>query len=855
MSDSYRIIQEYNKRLTSGYQLTPGYSRKRAIDSSPSQEVKEKSEKKEIKPPSPVAIATDTQTGNTITVSDEALYAGTYIVGVQGSGKTSILTQIGLKQIEQGNCVIAFDPTTDMGMIQNIVSRIPEERVKDTYIFSLTDDFKFPFGLPVFSYKSSGNIGYQERQATKRRIFTAFEKIWPEVKTQVNFRRMLRNIVPLLLDDPRFTIGHIPLFLQDAGFREKVVAGIQNTDLVRFWKEYGKWNADRLANEMQPFLRRIEDLLDDGYIQYHISQKPITKEELKQFYRGRSPEEIKEAMRFERRLMNFPRLIKEKKIVLIHLPLFLEGFEDAGRIIGIFCMMLIYSAIFAGKDKQVTVLVDEFAKWAIGSASDFRQLLSYGRQYGCQLVLANQYLNQFKEENVEYLISAVTTASTVISMRLNRDDSKYMAHEYVGYRDESEDFPDFEDEELEDEEYEDEKFEERKPTNIYRMVIKELERDTHPDERVKQFYWEYIRPLQDAMKIHPERNQETIQYDFGHGEIKIDPQDIQDFLTMLNDFLYTCEKNESVDKKEIEDTIKPMYGRLLQLVQQKNITPHLLEDLRRKNLLVDEAERALKETEEEAMHNIPFNKDETYGPRIQRKYNALKAELQKRNQEAGKAASMYARHSKYVDEFDPKAEAFAAALYQATVGLVTYPLAADALDIQREKKDWERDQERRREQFKRDQERKREQWQREQERKRERWEEKREEWEEDQELGEEDIAILLKDLPTREGFVKTNMGVYRMRTIDLPQKTTADPQERIKSILTRTKYTYCRGKEEVKRGIDTAFDEPPDSGRTAKPPKKPTQPPDTSAAPESNSVDDFQQHSDRLDEYESLHDF
>lgn len=751
----------------------------------------------------PLAIATDKQTGDTITVSDDDLYKGTYILGVQGSGKTSILTQIGLHQIESGNSIIAFDPTTNMSMIKDIVSRMPEERVKDTYIFSLTDDFKFPFGLPVFSYKTSGTVGYQEKQATREQIFTAFEKIWKETKEQVHFRKVLRYIIPVLLEHPKFTLAHIPAFFADDKFRAKVLASILDTDVKRFWEDFKTWSKERKTNETNPFLTRVDDLLHDGYIQYHISQKPQ-----------------KGDGRFEKRLIDFDWLIEQKKIVLIHLPLWLKGYKQAGRVIGILFMMQIYAAIFGGKGNQVTVLVDEFAKWAIGSADDFRELLSYGRKYGVQLVLANQYIDQFKEEGVETLISAVTTAATVISMRLNRDDAKYMAALYEGYRDDSEDFPDFEEELYEEDDYEEETYEDdeqftKQPSNLYADVFSQLER--HESQVCKDFARIWLPRLNDLANENtqpdpyaegtPSLVKEYAKFSFMQAGVErwwpYHPGDIEDYLEKLNQYFYGAQKYRDED-----------YA-----------------------IAYEMGEKLV-----EAM----LHYEKTRYP--DGRYHKEKSELWEALE---------------IPQFIRSVE-------QVVLALIADPLYIDEADIDRERRDFERDKEQRfirwqqqqqhnRERWQQREEHKRELYQREQTRKRERWEEKREEWEEERELDEEVIAKLLKDFPVREGFIKTSSGVHLMRTIDLPEKTTDNVEERIKSILTRTKYTYCRGKKEVEEAIKTAFNEPPDSGSPTSPPtppQPPTQPSGRAPAPESiHDVDDLQQRSDRLDQYEGLDDF
>src|SRR5579883_2885310 len=104
-----------------------------------------------------IQLVRDRQTGRSIYIKRENLQSGTFIVGVQGSGKTSILTQIALEQILWDESVIVLDPTGDM--CRDIILRMPKERLQDTYYLSLKQ-YQFPFLLNLFSYPDPGSVGF-----------------------------------------------------------------------------------------------------------------------------------------------------------------------------------------------------------------------------------------------------------------------------------------------------------------------------------------------------------------------------------------------------------------------------------------------------------------------------------------------------------------------------------------------------------------------------------------------------------------------------------------------------------------------------------------------------------------------
>src|SRR5689334_9175815 len=96
-----------------------------------------------------IVLGVDYHTGEQVMVDHKTLESGVYCVGNQGTGKSSLLISFALQEIEQGECVIVLDPGGG-GMLDEIIARMPEQRVKDTYLLDLKQ-FKFPFWLDIFS--------------------------------------------------------------------------------------------------------------------------------------------------------------------------------------------------------------------------------------------------------------------------------------------------------------------------------------------------------------------------------------------------------------------------------------------------------------------------------------------------------------------------------------------------------------------------------------------------------------------------------------------------------------------------------------------------------------------------------
>src|SRR5258708_6788256 len=93
-------------------------------------------------------LGEDTRTGEKISIDDVSRCSGCYIIGTQGVGKSSLLESMIYQDIEKNHAVIVLDPHGQL--IENIVSRMPENHLDRAYLLDLTDE-AYPFGFNIFS--------------------------------------------------------------------------------------------------------------------------------------------------------------------------------------------------------------------------------------------------------------------------------------------------------------------------------------------------------------------------------------------------------------------------------------------------------------------------------------------------------------------------------------------------------------------------------------------------------------------------------------------------------------------------------------------------------------------------------
>jgi len=85
------------------------------------------------------------------TLSPEQRTRHMYVVGASGTGTSTLLLQMVIQDIERGDGLAVFDPHGDL--IDQILSRVPEHRLKDVVLVDPSDD-QFPVGFNILSAHS-----------------------------------------------------------------------------------------------------------------------------------------------------------------------------------------------------------------------------------------------------------------------------------------------------------------------------------------------------------------------------------------------------------------------------------------------------------------------------------------------------------------------------------------------------------------------------------------------------------------------------------------------------------------------------------------------------------------------------
>jgi hypothetical protein len=322
-----------------------------------------------------------------VTVSGEQRLRHTHIIGATGTGKSTLLQNLILQDINQGNGVAVLDPHGDL--IENILVNIPANRVSDVVLVDPADSL-FPIGFNILSVKSD-----LEKDVLSSDLIAVFRRLSTSWGDQMN--SVFANAILAFLENSKTgTLMDLRRFLVEKSFRDSYLKTVTDPSITYYWmKEYPLVKSASIG----PILTRLDTFLRPKLIRNMVGQK---------------------------KSLDFDNILNSGKILLVKLSQGLIGDENS-YLLGTVFVSKIYQAAMArqaqGKEtrKDFFLYVDEFQNFITPSMS---RILSGARKYHLGLILAHQDMQQLVQEDQALAGSVIANAGTRICFRLGDTDAK-----------------------------------------------------------------------------------------------------------------------------------------------------------------------------------------------------------------------------------------------------------------------------------------------------------------------------------------------------------------------------------------------------------------------------------------------
>ena len=319
-----------------------------------------------------------------------------YFIGKTGMGKSTVLENMVIQDIQNGKGVCVVDPHGDL--VEKVIDFIPPNRINDVVYFNPAD-LNYPIAFNILEH-----VSIEQRHLVVSGLLGVFKKIWAD-SWGPRLEYVLHNAISALMEYPDSTLLGIMKMLTNKSFRNKVIDKVTDPVVKSFWvDEYSKYPDRFQAEAIAPIQNKVGRFLSSALIRNILGQV-------------KSSFDVRDIM-------------DNGKILLLNLSKGRVG-EDNSALLGAMMITKMQLAAMSRVDtpeserKDFYLYVDEFQNFATES---FANILSEARKYRLNLIIAHQYIEQITDENVRAAIFG--NVGTLVIFRIGAADAEFLEKEF-----------------------------------------------------------------------------------------------------------------------------------------------------------------------------------------------------------------------------------------------------------------------------------------------------------------------------------------------------------------------------------------------------------------------------------------
>ncbi len=326
-----------------------------------------------------------------------------YCIGQTGTGKTTLLKEMIIQDMQMGHGVCMIDPHGSD--LQDVIANVPPERFNDVIYFDPAYTAR-PMGLNMLEYDENFP---EQKTFVVNELFSIFRKLYGNVPESMGpaFEQYFRNSALLVMEDPASgnTLVDMSRVLSNKTYRDLKISRCKNPLVKQFWVNAEKTTGEQgLANYVQYVTNKFDVFLANEIM------RPVIAQEKSSF--------------------NFREIMDNKKILLVNLSKGRLGDINA-NLIGLILVGKILIAALSrvdmfGRDFPPFYLyIDEFQNITTDSIST---ILSEARKYKLSLNIAHQFIAQLEEGIRDSVFGNV---GSICAFRVGADDSEALESQFV----------------------------------------------------------------------------------------------------------------------------------------------------------------------------------------------------------------------------------------------------------------------------------------------------------------------------------------------------------------------------------------------------------------------------------------
>ncbi len=327
-----------------------------------------------------------------------------YVIGQTGTGKTGLLKNMIVQDIQAGHGVCFIDPHGSD--IMDILANIPPERYEDVIYFDPASVDR-PMALNMLEYDRSSP---EQKTFVVNEMFSIFQKLYGATPESMGpmFEQYFRNATMLVIEDPDTgcTLLDVSRVMSNKAFRDLKIANCKNPVIVQFWKEIAEKAGGEasLANIVPYIVSKFDVFLANEIM------RPIIAQEKSSF--------------------NMRDVMDNKKILLVNLAKGRLG-DINSHLIGLILVGKILMAALSRVDSfgkpmsDFFLYLDEFQNITTDSIAT---ILSEARKYRLSMTIAHQFVAQLEDKIKDAVFGNVGSMAV---FRVGTEDAEFFEKQFT----------------------------------------------------------------------------------------------------------------------------------------------------------------------------------------------------------------------------------------------------------------------------------------------------------------------------------------------------------------------------------------------------------------------------------------
>ena len=336
------------------------------------------------------------RTGNTVSIPEEVRRKHMAIFGKSGVGKTTLMRNMVVADLEAGNGLTVVDPHGSL--IEDLLGAIPRNRTNDVIYINPADSARV-IGLNVLE-----SVRPDQRSLVVSSLISILRNLYPN-NWGPRTEYVLEHAVYALLEQPQpVTLAALPKLLIDTTYRAGITKNVTDPAVKSFFRFYELQNAKLREESIAPLLNKVSKFITNPLLRSVIGQT--------------------------RSSFDFRWAMDTGKIILCNLSKGALG-EDVSSLLGSLIVTKLSLASLSRQDIREAdrrphyLYADEVQNFTHGV--DFPTILSESRKYALSLTLGTQTLSQLPDESIAAVFG---NCATIASFRVSGDDAKSLVREF-----------------------------------------------------------------------------------------------------------------------------------------------------------------------------------------------------------------------------------------------------------------------------------------------------------------------------------------------------------------------------------------------------------------------------------------